>query len=247
MISDICAQASQLKLCLFFQFTQYLPSFPSCFIPSHSLTFSSIYCPSFPRISRPQPSSICASRPTTVLDRSCLSCLRSACSHAPKCTVDLSHTGSSSSLFCIIVQLTSQSETIMWESLRIAQKNTLRESGWWGGKGMFSSDVHVHIVSSPLMEGLFIWEDRGGVVQPLSHESTDSLILWPVAPPGQLWSSKVISEACFMGKMCQFDICLWEVGHSRKSFVILTILFFCYNKFWVRSWTFCFHCSVTGL
>lgn len=47
---------------------------------------------------------------------------------------------------------------------------------------MFSCDVHVHIVSLPLAEGLFYvrtvcGRDRGGVVQPTSHESTAPVIL----------------------------------------------------------------------
>lgn len=56
---------------------------------------------------------------------------------------------------------------------------------------MFSSDVHVHIVSSPLVEGLLLWKacvrDRGGVIQPQSHESTARVILRPGAPP---WSTQ---------------------------------------------------------
>lgn len=73
--------------------------------------------------------------------------------------------GSSPSLSRIIVQLRSQLNPIMWEFFTDDSGGKTLRSVWVGplrGKEMFSSDVHVHIVSSPLAEGLFMEEDVCG-------------------------------------------------------------------------------------
>lgn len=134
----------------------------------------------------------------------CLSCLHSVRSPAPKRDVDLSHTGQ---LTLFISHHCAADESIVanhvgrfhWQQHR----NTLRSvrvGMMRGEKGMFSSDVHVRIISSPRQRGNLLKGpcagDRDGVVLPLCHESTAPLILWPAARPGQLWSSKVASEAC---------------------------------------------------
>ena len=72
-------------------------------------------------------------------------------------------------------------------------------------QGMFSSDVHVVIVSSSLVEGLFIVESYNTAsvshTEPVlySHCLMNQLLGWsydPALTPGQLRSSKVVSEAC---------------------------------------------------
>lgn len=55
----------------------------------------------------------------------------------PKETLTFHTQGSSPSLSCVIVQLTSQSQPIMWEGLTDNNTETpsgLCEWGWWGGK-----------------------------------------------------------------------------------------------------------------
>lgn len=73
--------------------------------------------------------------------------------------------GSSPSLSRIIVQLMSRLQPIRWEGFAYYSRGThsdLREWGWQGEDGMFSSSVHKGILSLPLAEGFFIKGTRCG-------------------------------------------------------------------------------------
>lgn len=176
-----------------------------------SVSFPPVSLPLFLHAISPEScSSGCTSRPTKpintvyVIDPSaCL--VYTVCARLrPKETLTFHTQDSPPSLSRIIVQLKSQSELIMWKpSLRKVRKKTL-VCVWVGmmrENGMFSSDVHVHIVSSPLAEGLFIeatvcGRQRRRCAATVSWINCSGDLVTHCPPPGQLRSSKVVSEAC---------------------------------------------------
>lgn len=105
----------------------------------------------------------------------------------PEQTLTFHTRGSSPSLSRVIVQLRSQLKPIMWEFFTDDSGGKTLRPVWVGplrGKEMFSSDVPVHIVSSPLAEGLFMEEDVCGRQRGVlcSHHLMNQLLRWSRDP-----------------------------------------------------------------
>lgn len=122
----------------------------------------------------------------------------------PKETLTFHTQGSSPSLSRIIVQLTSQSQPIMWEEFFFSflwEQHRNRSTSEDDETGCFPVKFkHPYSFITLGWRGLFIEEtcvgDRGGVVQPLCHESTTPLILWPPAPTSTNSRSTLEFKGC---------------------------------------------------
>lgn len=150
----------------------YTLTFPPSFFPSRFPflpRFSPL--PLFLHMISPESySSGCTSRPTKLINMlymidpsACL--VYTVCAPLRQEALTFHTQGSSPSLSRIIVQLMSRSQPITWEGFAHYSRGThsdLREWGWQGEDGMFSSSVHIHILSPPLAEGFFIKGTRCG-------------------------------------------------------------------------------------
>lgn len=155
-------------------------------------------------------SSGCASWPTKpintvyVIDPSaCL--VYTVCARLrPKETLTFHTQDSPASLSRIIVQLKSQSEPIMWEGFAEERREKKHLCVWVGmmrEKGMFFSDVHVHIVSSPLAEGLFI----EGTVYGRQRRRCAATVSW-------INCSGDLVTHCSPPSTLEFKGCLWNLS-----------------------------------